>query len=181
MKLYESTRSDFAIECKRKKKRKKGNPRRDLSVLKSVFGFCARLQIQNLMSQLNASNVYGNESICLIRIFCEIRHFSQNRHLYESFAISFDMLLTMAIVRHFCHFRQNHHLQKGPFAILFHMLLTMWRLIAISAIFAKIASSKRDPSLSHLICCKLILAITAIFAKIATFKTGLWPSYLICC
>ena len=47
------------------------------------------------------------------------------------------MLLTMAIVQHFCHFRQNRHLEKAPFAILFHTLLTIWRLIAI---FAKIAS-----------------------------------------
>ena len=50
------------------------------------------------------------------------------------------MLLTMAIVQHFCHFRQNRLLEKLPFAILFHTLLTIWRLIAISAIFAKIAS-----------------------------------------
>ena len=86
------------------------------------------------------------------------------------------MLLTMAIVQHFCHFRQNRHLENVPFAILFHTLLTIWRLIAFSAIFAKIASYKRDPLLSHLICCKLfidlMLAISAIFAKITTIKTG---------
>ena len=45
---------------------KKGNPSTDLLVLKSIFGFCVRLQIRNLMSQLNTSNVYGNESICLL-------------------------------------------------------------------------------------------------------------------
>ena len=56
------------------KNRKKGNPRTDLLVLKSIFGFWVRLQIRNLVSQLNASNVYGNESICLLRFSesCEL-------------------------------------------------------------------------------------------------------------
>ena len=34
------------------------------------------------------------------------------------------------------HFRQNRHFAKGPFAISFEFLFIVWRLIAISAIFA---------------------------------------------
>ena len=54
----------------------------------------------------------------------------------------------LSIVRYFRHFRQNCHFQNGPLAILSNILLTNWRLIAMSAIFAK----------------------CAIFAKIATSK-----------
>ena len=67
--------------------------------------------------------------------------------------------------RHFCqirHFRQYHHFPKGPFAIVFEFLFTVWRvwrLIAISAIFAKYA----------------------IFAKIATFQRAPLPSHLNFC
>ena len=67
--------------------------------------------------------------------------------------------------RHFCqirHFRQNRHFAKGPFAISFEFLFTVWRfwrLIAISAIFAKYA----------------------IFAEIATFQRAPLPSHLNFC
>ena len=68
-------------------------------------------------------------------------HFRQNHHLRKGpFAILFHMLLT--INRHFCHFRQNYQFQKGSFAITFDML-TIWWLIAT---FAKMATA-----LCHLI------------------------------
>ena len=60
------------------------------------------------------------------------------------------------------HFRQNRHFPKGPFAISFEFLFIVWRfwrLIAISAIFAKYA----------------------IFAEIATFQRAPLPSHLNFC
>ena len=60
------------------------------------------------------------------------------------------------------HFRQNPHFPKGPFAISFEFLFTVWRfwrLSAISAIFAKYA----------------------ILAKIATFQRAPFPSHLNFC
>ena len=60
--------------------------------------------------------------------------------------------------RHFC---QNRHFPKGPFAISFEFLFIVWRLIAISAIFAKyaifaaIATLQRAPLPSHLNFCLL--------------------------
>ena len=39
-----------------------------------------------------------------------------------------------------CHFRQNHHFQKGPFAISFEFLFTIWQFWRLIAIFAKIAT-----------------------------------------
>ena len=63
----------------------------------------------------------------------------------------------MAIVRHFWHFRQNRHFQKGPFAISFDILLIIWRLFTTFAIFAKnaiITSFKRDPLPYHLELCQ---------------------------
>ena len=60
------------------------------------------------------------------------------------------------------HFRQNPHFPKGPFAISFEFLFTVWRfwrLIAISAIFTKYA----------------------IFAEIATFQRAPLPSHLNFC
>ena len=77
-------------------------------------------------------------------------------HLIWIFVYSLEILV---IKRQFCHFRQirhfrqNRHFPKGPFAISFVFLFTVcwfWRLIAISAIFAKYA----------------------IFTKIATFAKG---------
>ena len=55
--------------------------------------------------------------------------------------------------RHFC---QNCHFPKGPFAISFAFLFTVWRfwrLSAISAIFAEIATFQRAPLPSHLNFC----------------------------
>ena len=60
-------------------------------------------------------------------------------------------LAILAINRHSFHFRQNCHFQKGPLAMLFDFLFTIWRfwrLIAIPSIFTKYA----------------------IFPKITTFK-----------
>ena len=60
------------------------------------------------------------------------------------------------------HFRQNRHFPKGPFAISFEFLFIVWRfwrLIAISAIFAKYAT----------------------FAEIATFQRAPLPSHLNFC
>ena len=54
------------------------------------------------------------------------------------------------------HLRQNHHFPKGPFAISFEFLFTVWRfwrLSAISAIFAIIATFQRAPLPSHLNFC----------------------------
>ena len=54
-------------------------------------------------------------------------------------------LAILAVNRHFCnfrqirHFRQSRHFQKGPFAMWFEFLFTIWWLIAISAIVAKYA------------------------------------------
>ena len=71
-------------------------------------------------------------------------------------------LLILAIKRQFCHFRQirhfrqNRHFPKGPFAISFEFLFIVWRfwrLIAISAIFAEIATFQRAPLPSHLNFC----------------------------
>ena len=71
-------------------------------------------------------------------------------------------LVISAINRHFRHFRQYRHFPKGPFAIVFEFLFTVWhvwRLIGISAIFAKyavfaeIATLQRDPLPSHLNFC----------------------------
>ena len=64
----------------------------------------------------------------------------------------------LAINRHFRHFRQNHHfpIPKSPFAISFEFLFTIWQfgsLIAISAIFAEIATVQRAPLPSHLNFC----------------------------
>ena len=55
--------------------------------------------------------------------------------------------------RQICHFRQNRHFAKGPFATSFEFLLTVWRLGAISAIFAEIATLQRAPLPSHLNFC----------------------------
>ena len=60
------------------------------------------------------------------------------------------------------HLRQNRHFPKGPFAISFEFLFTVWqfwRLNAISAIFAKYA----------------------IFAEIATLQRAPLPSHLNFC
>ena len=62
----------------------------------------------------------------------------------------------LAIKRQFCHFRQNRHFPKVPFAISFEFLFTVWRfwrLIANSAIFAKITTLQRAPLPSHLNYC----------------------------
>ena len=90
----------------------------------------------------------------------------------------------MAINRHFCHFRQihhfcrNRHFAKGPFAISFEFLLTVWRfwrLSAISAIFVKyaifaeIATFQRAPLPSHLNFC-LRLAVLAINCHFCHFR-----------
>ena len=77
----------------------------------------------------------------------------------------FYTLAILAINPHFPQirrFRQNRHFPKGPFAISFEFLFTVWRfrrLIAVSAIFAKYA----------------------IFAKIATFQRAPLPSHLYFC
>ena len=76
-----------------------------------------------------------------------------------TFVYSFAIL---AINCHFCHFRRNRHFPKGPFAISFEFLFTVWwfwRLITISAIFAKYA----------------------IFTEIATFQRAPLPSHLNFC
>ena len=71
-------------------------------------------------------------------------------------------LAISAINRHFRHFRQIRHFRqyrhfpKGPFAIVFEFLFTVWRvwrLIAISGIFAEIATIQRAPFPSHLNFC----------------------------
>ena len=64
-------------------------------------------------------------SLAILAINCYFRHFRQLRH-----------------------FRQNRHFQKCRFAISFEFLFTVWRfwrLIAISAIFAKLATFQRAP------------------------------------
>ena len=94
------------------------------------------------------------------------RHFRQNRHFSKGpFVISFALFYTLAFsainphFRHFCqirHFHQNRHFPKGPFAISFEFLFTVWRfrrLIAVSTIFAKIATYPRAPLPSHLNFC----------------------------
>ena len=56
-------------------------------------------------------------------------------------------------IRHFC---QYSHFPKGPFAIVFEFLFTVfrvWRLIAVSAIFAEIAVLQRASLSSHLNFC----------------------------
>ena len=68
-------------------------------------------------------------------------------------------LAISAINRHFRqirHFRQYRHFPKGPFAISFEFLFTVWRvwrLITISGIFAEIATFQRAPFPSHLNFC----------------------------
>ena len=91
--------------------------------------------------------------------------FSPLCHLLWIFVYS---LAILAINCHFCHFRQichfrwNRHFAKGPFAISFEFLFIVWRfwrLIAISAIFAKyaifpeIATLQRAPLPYHLNFC----------------------------
>ena len=68
----------------------------------------------------------------------------------------------LAIARYFCHFRQNRHFQKGPFAISFGTLLTIWRLFAISAIFAKYAILAKIATFS--ISFDILLTILRFFA-----------------
>ena len=99
-------------------------------------------------------------SSVILAINCYFCHFRQCIFVYD--------LSISAINRHFRHFRQIRHFRqyrhfpKGPFAIVFEFLFTVWRvwrLIAISAIFAKYA----------------------IFAEIATFQRAPLPSHLNFC
>ena len=117
-------------------------------------------------------------------------------HLIWIFVYSLEILV---IKRQFCHFRQirhfrqNRHFPKGPFAISFVFLFTVcwfWRLIAISAIFAKyaifanITTFPKGPfAISfvffftiwrfwRLSANSAIFAKYAIFTKIATFPKG---------
>ena len=102
----------------------------------------------------------------LIAIFANIATFQ--RPLCHLIWIFVDSLAILAINRHFClfrqirHFRRNRHFPKGPFAISFEFLFTVWRfwrLSTISAIFVKYA----------------------IFANIATFQRAPLPSHLNFC
>ena len=82
----------------------------------------------------------------------------------------------LSIVRYFRHFRQNCHFQNGPLAILSNILLTNWRLIAMSAIFAKcaifakIATSKRGPFAILFIMLLSIWWLFTIFPKYLQFS-----------
>ena len=82
----------------------------------------------------------------------------------------------LSIVRYFRHFRQNCHFQNGPLAILSNILLTNWRLIAMSAIFAKcaifakIATSKRGPFAILFIMLLSIWWLFTIFPKCLQFS-----------
>ena len=100
------------------------------------------------------------------RLIAEIATF-QGAPLPSHLNICYSLAI-LAINHHFCHFRQkrhfrqNRHFPRGPFAISFEYLFTVWqfwRLITISTIFAK----------------------NAIFAKIATFQGAPLPSHLNIC
>ena len=74
---------------------------------------------------------------CKYAIFAKIATFQRaTLPTYLNFCLQF------GDCRHFWHFcqirhlRQNRHFPKGPFAIAFEFLFTVWRLIAISAVFA---------------------------------------------
>ena len=74
-------------------------------------------------------------------------------HLCHLICIFVYNLAISAIKRHFCHFCQNRHFPTGPFAISFEFMFTVWRLSAISAIFAEIVTFQRAPLPSHLNFC----------------------------
>ena len=114
------------------------------------------------------SNFFFNFILWLMKRYkISARHFRQNRHvpkgpLWHLICIFVYNLAISAInrhFRHFCqirHFRQYRHFPKGPFAIVFEFLFTVWRvwrLIAISGIFAEIATFQRAPFPSHLNFC----------------------------
>ena len=92
------------------------------------------------------------------------------------------------------HFRQYRHFPKGPFAISFEFLFIVWRfwrLIAISAIFAKYAIFAEIATVFEflfivwrfwrLIAISAIFAKYAIFSEIATFQRAPLPSHLNFC
>ena len=101
--------------------------------------------------------------IAISGIFAEIATFQ--RAPFPSHLNFVDSLAILAIKRHFCHFRQirhfrqNRHFPKGPFAISFEFLFTVWRFWQLIAIFAKYA----------------------IFAEIATLRSAPLPSHLNFC
>ena len=71
------------------------------------------------------------------------------------------------------HFRQNRHFPKGPFGISFASLFIIWRfrqLIAISAKYTIFANTVWRVW--------RLIAISGIFAEIATFQRAPFPSHL---
>ena len=134
-----------------------------LSANSAIFAKIATFQRAPLPSHLN---------------FCLVWRFWQLSAVSAIFAnaciwIFVYSVTILAINRQFCHFRQNHHFTKGPFAISFELLFTVlrfWRLSANSAIFAKIATFQRAPLPSHLNFCLVwrfwqLSAVSAIFAN----------------
>ena len=79
----------------------------------------------------------------------------------------------LAVVRHFCHFRQichirqNRHFQKRSFAISFDILLTIWRLFANSAIFAKIPTFVKSASFKAPLC--FVITCSSKFGEFLPF------------
>ena len=76
----------------------------------------------------------------------------------------------LAIIRHFPQirpFRQNRQFQKGSFAISFDVLLTIWRLFATSAIFAKITTFVKSASFKAPLC--FVLTCSLKFGEFLPF------------